>query len=394
MPIDPPRIPRVGDRTRYVLAALALTAVACSSAETTRAPEDGGAGAADVAVRPTDGGSVPSGDSGAMRVDAALGDASPASDAEPLDAGLENGTDAAAPGDGGPADGSSIDGGAPGDAVPRACPSMGPAVALGAVTEPDLLELSGLAAGRVSPDVYWTHNDARVELFAIDRATLALRARYELTSSAGDAYGAGDVEDIAIRALPGGGAEVYLADIGSGHPDLTLHIYRVEEPLVPATFVEGVLVAEVMNVSAIRIRNAETLLADPLDGTLVIVEKEQDPRACPLGLFTAGALARPTCGSVVPGLENPSGGDVSPDGTFIAIRNESLAHVWIRPPGSPLVAAFAGSSCPFSTLATPSTSDECNGEALAFSSDGTELISGSERGGCPSSNLHAYTFSP
>lgn len=272
------------------------------------------------------------------------------------------------------------------------CPELGPAVALGPVAVAGLEELSGIAAGRVNPGVFWAHNDQSAELYALDRATLELRAHYVLTDANGDAYGEGDVEDLAIRTLPSGEAEIYLGDIGSGHPDNRLHIYRVLEPVLPAASVEGTLVAEVMDVSDARIQNAETLLVDPLDGTLVIVQKEDDPSACALGPFAAGTVVRPACDVMVSGLENPSAGDVSPDGNYVALRNEALAFIWIRPAGAPLTDAFATTACAFSTLATPANSTECNGEALAFSESGDALISAGENVDCATSDIHTYTF--
>ncbi len=343
----------------------------------------GEGGALDVGDEDIDGGAT-RGDQGSVGADAQPNDLGLAPDA-----GLE-------PADAGPADlglsdvGTSSDAGST-DRGPG-CPTIGPAVALGPIAVPGLTELSGLVAGRVNPDVYWTHNDSKAELYAIDRLTLRLRAHLVLSRGA-TPYGDADAEDIAIRPLPGGSAEIYLGDIGSGHAGITLHIYRVIEPLLPPMAMDTTIEAEVMDVSPLQLSNAETLLVDPRDGTLVIVQKRRGASACEVGQFVANDLATPNCSVAVAGLDNPSGGDVSPDGTFVVVRNESLAFVWVRPAGSALIDAFLGQRCAFPTLATPA-SGECNGEALAFSADGTGLISASETGPCPQAEAHGYTFQP
>lgn len=330
-------------------------------------------------------------DGGATRGD--QGSVSP--DAEPNDLGLAPDV-GLEPADAAPADLGLSDAGTSSDAGSRdtgpGCPTIGPAVALGPITVPGLTELSGLVAGRVNPDVYWTHNDSKAELYAIDRLTLRLRAHLVLSRGA-TPYGDADAEDIAIRPLPGGSAEIYLGDIGSGHAGITLHIYRVIEPPLPAMALDTTIEAEVMDVSPLGLSNAETLLVDPRDGTLVIVQKRRGPSACEVGQFVANDLATPSCSVAVTGLDNPSGGDVSPDGTYVAVRNESLAFVWVRPAGSALVDAFLGQRCAFPTLVTPA-GGECNGEALGFSADGTGLTSASETGPCPLADAHSYTFQP
>jgi len=339
-------------------------------------------------------------DAGTLRDDGA-----PALDAAPLiasddasssfaDDALPSPSDAAAP-DAEPAP----DAAAPDAAAVPTCPTIGAPVATGNIAVPGLIELSGLVLGETNPDVYWAHNDSTADLYAIDRTTLALRARFRLTDAQGDRYGGGDVEDIALRPIPGGGAggggaEIFLGDIGSGHPDNVLHIYRVIEPMLPPASMDINLTAEVMDVIDGRIANAETLLVDPLDGTLVLVLKAARAFACVVGPYAAGTTANPMCPVLITGLQNPSGGDVSPDGRFVALRNENLAYVWERPAGATLADAFNGMRCDFPTLATTRNSDECNGEAIGFTRDGLGLVTASERGGCATTNVHTYAFSP
>ena len=137
----------------------------------------------------------------ALDDDAALTDGGPSSgDAEPRDVrpsadtgleALEAGADAGladagladAGMDAGLADtGTSSDAGSGDAGNGPGCPTIGPAVALGPITVRGLTELSGLVAGRVNPDVYWTHNDSKAELYAIERLTPTPRAPLVLSS--------------------------------------------------------------------------------------------------------------------------------------------------------------------------------------------------------------------
>src|SRR5688500_14026618 len=74
-----------------------------------------------------------------------------------LDAGA---LDAAAP-DAAARDAAAPDAAAPDAATPPPlrCPTIGARVELGHVADMRLVELSGLAAGRVNPGVVWTHGD-------------------------------------------------------------------------------------------------------------------------------------------------------------------------------------------------------------------------------------------
>lgn len=342
-------------------------------------------------------------------------DAGAAIDAgSPRDAGIAIDTvppdDARSATDGGPDDSggrdldaaTDLDVGPPVDAptLPDAgptCPTFGAPVELGYVADPGLAELSGLVESRVTPGILFGHGDNNTDLFAVRASDGDVRGHWTLRSG-GRALGAGDVEDIAMGPMPGGGTGIYLGDIGSGTS--AIRIARLPEPVVPltGTAASGALDAEVMNVAnflGLAIPNAETLLVDPLSGDVVIVQKDGAAHPCALGPFVAGATVTPDCSApAVPGLMNPSAGDVSPDGRYVVLRNETLAYVWVRPAGASLIAAFGALRCPFPTL---EHTNECNGEAVAFAADGRGVFSGSERVGtaaCAMPHIHSYTFTP
>ncbi len=84
------------------------------------------------------------------------------------------------------------------------------ATVTGRVADPEATELSGLVFSRTRPDVLWTHNDSGdvPRVFALRRDGSVL-GRTQITGAE-----AVDWEDIATGPAPGGGALLYLADIG------------------------------------------------------------------------------------------------------------------------------------------------------------------------------------
>ncbi len=104
------------------------------------------------------------------------------------------------------------------------CESFSEPVALGSITDPDLIEVSGIAIG--SEGVIWVHNDSGSvpRLWALDDSGEVLRT---VAISARNI----DWEDISIGPGPGGVAYLYLADIGDNlgrRASVTIH--RFVEP--------------------------------------------------------------------------------------------------------------------------------------------------------------------
>ncbi len=278
--------------------------------------------------------------------------------------------------------------------MPELCGETSAAV-LGVVENPALDEASGIVASRRHPGVLWAHNDGPdVRLFAVgtDGADLGVH------TVAVDR--ATDIEDIAIISGPKGD-DLLLADIGdNGANRSSIRIYRFVEPdpnvIAPITDVE---VLEFVYPD--RPHNAEVLLVDEAAGRIVVVTKEQRPveglptefgTTAPSLLFegaldtrgdgpaqlaAAGTLDAPLLETrtVVSSLHPsslvgfggvPTGGDVAPDGTLIALRTYETIWVWHRPVGSSVAAALTGDPC--QVPAAP----ERQGEAVGFL-DGTLL---------------------
>jgi hypothetical protein len=267
------------------------------------------------------------------------------------------------------------------------CADLEPVALGGTVTEPRLLELSGLAASRRHPDVLWAHNDSggAAELYALAEDGTALGA-YSVEGSE-----AIDWEDMA--AGPGADGEgdfLYVGDIGdndAARPSVI--VYRVPEPAA-APAAPG---ASLPGGEPIELRypggpsDAEALLVDPLTGDVVIVTKsllgasrvlEADAASlvtgAPVTMSDTGGLRvplPPAPGGGLPGTM-VTGGDVSPDGSIVVLRTYRSVLVFERAGGQTVAEALLGEPC------FGPQEEEPQGEAIAFTGDGAAYVTASE----------------
>ncbi|HEY8378244.1 MAG TPA: hypothetical protein VIK91_17230, partial [Nannocystis sp.] len=227
------------------------------------------------------------------------------------------------------------------------CPVVAEPVKAAFVNDPEITETSGLIASRTQPGVFWLHNDSGdlPRVFAVDAAGATLGV-FHLVGA--DAI---DWEDMSSGPGPSPGEWLYLGDIGDNLEQRpTITVYRVPEPDAHAA--RGGTV-DVTGVEAIELaypdapHNAETLLVDPQSGDLLIIIKDDPTRIFQLpGPIAAGGpyLLEEVLPVDIP-MTVATGGDVAPLGDFIAVRNYALAFLWLRPPGTTLAEAFAGSPC-------------------------------------------------
>ncbi len=277
-------------------------------------------------------------------------------------------------------------------AGPTACDALDPVELGGRLTEPRLIELSGMAASRVHPGVLWAHNDSggAAELYAMAEDGTA-RGAFPVEGAT-----AIDWEDIAAGPGPDGtGAFLYVGDIGdndAARPSVT--VFRVPEPDDPPT-APGV---PLPGAEAIELvypggpADAEALLVDPRTGDLVIVTKSYAGRSrvlttearslvpgAPVTLVDAGARPVPVPPDVRLGLPGTAvtSGDVAPDGSRVALRTYQSVLVFERAEGMTLAEALLGEPCFGPEEA------EAQGEALAFTGDGTAYVTASEGADVP-----------
>jgi hypothetical protein len=241
-----------------------------------------------------------------------------------------------------------------------------------------LPELSGLAASRRHPGVYWAENDSGnpFELFAI-REDGTLVGRFPLTGGTNV-----DCEDLAIGPCQETRAEtcLYLADIGDNlERRKRLVVYEIREP---ATLDEHPLAARALPFTyADHPHNAEALLVDPDDARLYVVTKEIDSlgavyRLDGLGAGQVGRAVR------LHGLSAPAGfaalttgGAVHPSGTRALLRTYTQVWEYRGRPEQSLGAILATTP-----VAVPAATQP-QAEAVTYTADGRGYLLGTEQSG-------------
>lgn len=250
-----------------------------------------------------------------------------------------------------------------------------------------LAEASGLAASRANAEVLWSHDDSggEAEVFAVG---LDGTDRGRVSVSGATAV---DWEDIALLPGRAGAADrLVIGDIGdnpgSGERDTRpARLVVVAEPAPPGA---GASVASAP-ATVVEVaypdgpRDAETVLADPLTGDVLVVSKQWD--AAPTGVYRVPALT--ATGAIPVAMERVAslggdaalvtGGDVSPGGSIVALRTYADVRLWDRAPDETVAQALARP--PTCTVAVA----ERQGEAVAFTADGRGLVTISEGADVP-----------
>ncbi|MGW7524862.1 WD40 repeat domain-containing protein [Streptomyces sp. NPDC054783] len=228
------------------------------------------------------------------------------------------------------------------------------------IKDPRIAESSGLAASRLHPGIYWTHNDSGdgPYVYAVDSATGRTVARITLRGIGAPR----DVEAISI----GPHDEMYLGDIGDnlGGKWPYVWIYRLPEPkeLKDQTVTATQYVVKYANGP----RDAESLIVHPKTGRVYIIDKKQDGGHLyegPPTLSTSGAnVFRP----IAPVDLWATDAAFSPDGRQLVVRGYigGISYDWnggrIKREGQ---------------LDVPL---QDQGEGVTYSVDGTKLLYSSE----------------
>lgn len=247
-------------------------------------------------------------------------------------------------------------------------------------------ESSGIVASRRDAGIFWTHNDSGDGplVYAFDREGRA-RGTWRVAGAQ-----ARDWEDIAAGPGPERGETyLYAGDIGdNGREREFVVVYRFPEPKV-APYVAGAAAATQQATApaeAIRLKypdgahNAEALLVHPQTGDLYVVTKTADRAgvyklAAPFAAGEARTLAH------VATLRGPdffgalvTGGDISPDGTRVALCDYAQGYELTLPAGGrnfDEVWTQKPSAVPLGL--------RMQGEALCYRLDGAALLATSER---------------
>lgn len=265
----------------------------------------------------------------------------------------------------------------PETAATALCDEYGEGLEVGKLESPSLAEASGLAASRKQSGVLWSHNDSgdSARVFAFDKSGKHLaEAKLEAAMPF-------DCEDLAMGPGPMPGADyIFLGDVGDNWAMRSaVFVYRFAEPAVEAGQEPATLtVTEYETLELFYpdgAHDCETVMVDPYNGDIVLVAKTAGDTTA--GVFVAPAPMTPgeptmllEAGTIM--LELATGGDISPDGTRMIIKNYFEGGIWIRKQSEPLTAALAAPRCQVPVVL------EKQGEAVAFATDSSGYYTVSE----------------
>lgn len=227
------------------------------------------------------------------------------------------------------------------------------------IEDPRITESSGLAASRIHPGVYWTHNDSDdgPYLYAVDSRTGETVATVTMT-------GVGQPRDVEAISL-GPDGNLYVGDIGDNLNGTWDHvwIYRLPEPKVLKDVTVRATQFDV--VYADGARDAEALMVHPKTGRVWIASKNQAGG----GLYEGPAHLSTSGNNVfrrVAEVPWVTDGAFSPDGTRLVLRGYLGADAYTFDNGK--LGDERGVGAGFQGQA----------ESVTYTADGTALMLGSE----------------
>ncbi|SEG32165.1 hypothetical protein SAMN05216223_104349 [Actinacidiphila yanglinensis] len=253
---------------------------------------------------------------------------------------------------------------AAGAVLALSCASTTPAIADSGpsaafrISDPRITESSGLAASKLHPGVYWTHNDSGdgPYVYGVDAATGKTVATLTMRG-----IHPRDVEAISL----GPDGDLYVADIGDNLDGAwsEVWIYRFPEPRN--------LTSQTVDVTRFTVRyddgprNAEALMVQPKTGRVYIASKNEKGGHLyegPAQLSSTGVNVFKRIGDV-PWVTD---GAFSPDGSRLVLRGYlwAIDYRWVD-----------GRPRKIDSLGLPI---QPQGESVTFTPDGRSLLYGSE----------------
>jgi hypothetical protein len=257
---------------------------------------------------------------------------------------------------------------------------------VGKIASDDVTESSGVAASRCRSDVYWTHNDsgdgAFVYAFNLKGDNLGT---WRIPGAEND-----DWEDIDSYKDDKGKCFLYIGDIGDNKGRRPDHVvYRIPEPEIKPDDVGTLRENATLSTTAQVLKftypdgghNAETMMVNPLTGDIYVLTKRIDGPSQVYkiaGNFdSAGVVSAERVGEVaVPSVPNGllTGGDISPDGTRVAICDYTQAYeLRLKTGSSNFDEIWKEKPIPINV------GDLKQNEAIGYTSDGNALVVTSEK---------------
>ncbi|MFJ8199922.1 WD40 repeat domain-containing protein [Streptomyces sp. NPDC096152] len=228
------------------------------------------------------------------------------------------------------------------------------------IRDPRIGESSGLAASRLHPGVYWTHNDSDdgPYLYAVDGRTGRTVATVTLS-------GVGRPRDTEAISI-GPGNQIYVGDIGDnlGGTWPYVWIYRLPEPKELKD--QTIRATQYVVKYADGPRDAESLVVHPRTGRVYLIDKKENGGH----LYEGPARLSPSKANVFRPVAPvdlwATDAAFSPDGERLAVRGYF---------GGILYAFDGGRIRREGQLDVPLQSQ---GESVTYSADGSKLLYGSE----------------
>ncbi|WP_330331810.1 WD40 repeat domain-containing protein [Streptomyces sp. NBC_00536] len=196
------------------------------------------------------------------------------------------------------------------------------------ISDPRIKESSGLAASKIHPGVYWTHNDSDdgPYVYAVDSATGRTVARVTME-------GIGAPRDVEAISL-GPDGQLYVGDIGDNLGGTWDHvwIYRFPEPAQLGDVTVKPVQFTVRYADGPR--NAEALMVHPVTGRVYIASKSEDKGGLYEGPEQLSASGSNEFRRVadVPWVTD---GAFSPDGGRLTLRGYFFARTFPWKDGKP-----------------------------------------------------------
>ncbi|MFG2307532.1 WD40 repeat domain-containing protein [Streptomyces sp. NPDC048566] len=233
------------------------------------------------------------------------------------------------------------------------------------IKDPRITESSGLAASRIHPGVYWTHNDSDdgPYLYAVDSRTGRTVATVTMS-------GVGAPRDVEAISL-GPDGDLYVGDIGDNLGGKWDHvwIYKLPEPKVLKD--QTVRATQYVVKYADGPRNAEALMVHPKTGRVYIADKNEDGGHLYEGPARLSATGTNVFERVAPVDLWVTDGAFSPDGRHLAVRGYfgGILYDW-----------NGGDIKRRERLDVPL---QAQGESVTYTTDGRKLLYGSEGANSP-----------
>jgi hypothetical protein len=244
----------------------------------------------------------------------------------------------------------------------RAAP-YAPPLQVGSLLDPELVEVSGLAASRRAPGVLWAVNDGGNEerLYALSLAG-ETRGAFDVDVGEDRRFGGGSDWEALAAFRHAGTPYLLIADVGDNWSwRRSVRLWIVVEPDLGAPGARLVPRARIDLTYADGARDCEAVAVDEADLTVLLVSKRTAPpvvyAAALAPLLEAGggeALARPLAALALPPpstarvdaltpamLHMPTALDLAPDGSAALVLSYAAGWRFPRNPGEGWAEAFS-----------------------------------------------------